>query len=217
MGWSSTDISQISIEQREVLTPFNCWAPVMCWKTLSISCSMRLAQCIILWRHITACHNTCKRTCRDDARFVVSCHRHLSEDKIFSLGSADTNPWHMLTQNLLAGHRHNYIHLPGYVFWLSWNCWLVCLCSNCWMSFKLKLGGDCWKALAGVSTGVIPVEEYLQSRKKKNIFGPLFIYTVYFWKLGKAIVRNCRTVLNRNRRYLLPLLVKYLITSGVLN
>lgn len=36
------------------------------------------------------------------------------------------------------------------------------------MSFKLKLGGDCWKALAGVSTGVIPVEEYLQSRKKKT-------------------------------------------------
>lgn len=30
----------------------------MCWKTLSISCSMRLAQCIILWIDIAGCHNT---------------------------------------------------------------------------------------------------------------------------------------------------------------
>lgn len=72
MGWFSTDISEISTKPREVLTPFNCWAPVMCWKTLSISCSMRLAQCIILWRQVPACHNTCKRACRDDARFVDS-------------------------------------------------------------------------------------------------------------------------------------------------
>ncbi len=30
------------------LTPFSCWAPLMCCKTLSISCSMRRAQCMIL-------------------------------------------------------------------------------------------------------------------------------------------------------------------------
>lgn len=33
----------------------------MCWKTLSISCSMRRAQCIILWIDITGCHNTDRR------------------------------------------------------------------------------------------------------------------------------------------------------------
>lgn len=37
------------------LTPFSCWAPLMCCKTLSISCSMRRAQCMIL-------HNTHNKT-----------------------------------------------------------------------------------------------------------------------------------------------------------
>lgn len=141
MGWSSADISEILIEQREVLTPFNCWAPVMCWKTLSISCSMRLAQCIILWRHGAACHNTCKRTWRDDVRFVDSSSTSV-RTKYSHWGSADIDQWHTLAQNLLAGHRRNSIHLPGYAFWLLWSCWLVCLCSNCWMLFKLKLGGE---------------------------------------------------------------------------
>lgn len=44
--------------------------------------------------------------------------------------------------------------------------------------------GDCW-TLAGISTGVIPVEEYLQNKKKKhfsvhNLFThSLFLETVY--------------------------------------
>ena len=33
------------------LTPLSCWAPLICCSTLSISCSMRLAQCIILRTH----------------------------------------------------------------------------------------------------------------------------------------------------------------------
>lgn len=31
--------------------------------------------------------------------------------------------------------------------------------------------GDCW-TLADISTGVIPVEEYLQNKKKKTFFSP---------------------------------------------
>lgn len=122
MGWSGADISEISRKQREALTPFNCWAPVMCWKTLSISCSMRRAQCIILRRHIAACHNTGKRTGRDDARFVESSQQHLSEEEIPPLtdGTGPHKP-------PLARHRHNYIRLPGCVFRLLWNRWLVCL------------------------------------------------------------------------------------------
>lgn len=40
--------------------------------------------------------------------------------------------------------------------------------------------GDCW-TLADISTGVIPVEEYLQNKKKKNIFQSIiYLHKVYF-------------------------------------
>lgn len=122
MGWSGADISAISRKQREALTPFNCWAPVMCWKTLSISCSMRRAQCIILRRHMAARHNTCKRTARDDARSVESGRQQLSEEEIPPLAR-----WHRPPQAPLARHRHNSIHLPGCVLRLLWKRWLVWL------------------------------------------------------------------------------------------
>lgn len=38
----------MSKNTNHTLTPFSCWTPVMCWKTPSISCSIRLAQCFIL-------------------------------------------------------------------------------------------------------------------------------------------------------------------------
>lgn len=119
MGWSGADISGICRKQREALTPFNCWAPVMCWKTLSISCSMRRAQCIILRRHMAACHNTCKRTCPWRCKIC-----RIQSSTSVRGGNIPTDRWHRPTQAPLAGHRH---HLPGYVFRLLWKRWLVCL------------------------------------------------------------------------------------------
>lgn len=133
------DISEISAEQREVLTPFNCWAPVMCWKTLSISCSMRLAQCIILWRHITACHNTCKRTCPTPCEICRLSSSNICLRTKYShcsqLTPTDGTRSHGIC--LLDTVKNTSICQVMVFFWLLWNWWLVCLCSNCWMSFKL--------------------------------------------------------------------------------
>lgn len=53
---------------------------------------------------------------RDDARFVESCHQHLSQEEIFPLESGDTDRWCTPAQTPPALRRHHYVHLPGSVF-----------------------------------------------------------------------------------------------------